>query len=104
MMLSLTTGPATSAFKPAPTISPIPARASGASWPKRETRAPPAPRVQKDRRDQLEQPGPRAPPEPQAPREQPRRPAPPEPQDRRVQLDDSLSIGKGRGAARPHMR
>src|SRR5947207_9458391 len=77
MMLSLTTGPATSAFKPAPTISPIPARASGASWPKRETRArpvqlvpparlappePPEPRVlkgQREQQDQREQPEPR---------------------------------------------
>src|SRR5437667_332528 len=85
MMLSLTTGPATSAFKPAPTISPIPARASGASWPKKATRArpvqlvPPArlahqdpteprvltgqreqpePRVLKDRRDSAAQPTP----------------------------------------------
>src|SRR5436309_159940 len=77
MMLSLTTGPATSAFKPAPTIRPIPARASGASWPKKAPRArpaprvppaPPAPRVHKDHKDPLEQPG---------------RPAPPEPQDQR---------------------
>src|SRR5437867_3796840 len=74
MMLSLTTGPATSAFKPAPIISPIPARASGASWPKKAPRerlaarvpparlAPTEPRVlkgQREQQDQREQPEPR---------------------------------------------
>src|SRR5437762_2069647 len=97
MMLSLTTGPATSAFRPAPTINPIPARASGASWPKRETRARPV---------QLVPPARLAPPEPPEPRVLKGQPI-----GRASSRARGQSAGggrwegsaEGRGEARPHL-